>query len=173
MSTTNNRKNSAQKAKNSKTQQTAKQNDTQQKTVQQNTQRVTIENKADTLKAKLLLTENVQFETELTAVNRENSATLLEKNAIMLTLVSDDSRTAKRVIEVWSHKTRNDVCISKRLFDELLRADEHDALQLYIASTLAKYQQFIDTRAKSSKYVFKLSSDTDTINFVNLVTVAL
>ena len=103
------------------------------------------------------LKDCIQYENEKTALNKIDSAMLLYDNAIMLTLVSTETNKASRVLEIWIHAKRNDICISKRLFDSLTEKDEK----------IKAYKDCIDEKAKSSKYVLKLDNDEITKQFVN------
>ena len=133
------------------------------KPVQEKAKKVTFSERRDLLMKDIELKSNIQFETETTAINKIDSAMLLHDNAIMLTLVSEETKKASRILEIWIHAKRNDLCISKRLFDSV--ADS--------TPEVAKYREYIDGNAKSSKYVLKLADDTITKEFTNLLIKAL
>lgn len=117
---------------------------------------VKLADKREAFKAQLKLAERVAFEDEKTAVNGANSAMISCDNCIMLTLVSEDGHKATRIIEMWAHKARVDVCISKKSFDSV--AKKVPELEAYRAKI---------GPAKSSKYVFKLADD-EAITLANL-----
>ena len=119
--------------------------------------KVTFSQRREKLMQEINLKDCIQYETEKTALNKVDSAMLLYDNAIMLTLVSTETNKASRVLEIWIHAKRNDICISKRLFDSLTEKDEK----------IKAYSTYIDEKAKSSKYVLKLESDEITKQFVN------
>lgn len=129
------------------------------KPAQEKAKKVTFSERRDLLMKDIKLKSNIQFETETTAINKIDSAMLLHDNAIMLTLVSEETKKASRILEIWIHAKRNDLCISKRLFDSV--ADS--------TPEVAKYREYIDSNAKSSKYVLKLADDTITKEFTNLL----
>lgn len=133
------------------------------KPAQEKAKKVTFSERRDLLMKDIELKSNIQFETETTAINKIDSAMLLHDNAIMLTLVSEETKKASRILEIWIHAKRNDLCISKRLFDSV--ADS--------TPEVAKYREYIDSNAKSSKYVLKLADDTITKEFTNLLIKAL
>ena len=133
------------------------------KPAQEKAKKVTFSERRDLLMKDIELKSNIQFETETTAINKIDSAMLLHDNAIMLTLVSKETKKASRILEIWIHAKRNDLCISKRLFDSV--ADS--------TPEVAKYREYIDSNAKSSKYVLKLADDTITKEFTNLLIKAL
>ncbi len=120
-------------------------------------EKVTFSQRRENLMNEIELKECIQYETEKTALNKVDSAMLLYDNAIMLTLVSTETNKASRVLEIWIHAKRNDICISKRLFDSLTEKDEK----------IKAYKDYIDSTAKSSKYVLKLENDEITKQFVN------
>lgn len=119
--------------------------------------KLTFAERRNNLMQDIKLKDCIQYETEKTALNKIDSAMLLYDNAIMLTLVSTETNKASRVLEIWIHAKRNDICISKRLFDSLTEKDEK----------IKAYKDFIDSTAKSSKYVLKLENDEITKQFVN------
>ena len=119
--------------------------------------KVTFAERRSNLMQEIKLKDCIQYENEKTALNKVDSAMLLYDNAIMLTLVSTETNKASRVLEIWIHAKRNDICISKRLFDSLTEKDEK----------IKAYKDFIDNNAKSSKYVLKLENDEITKQFVN------
>lgn len=129
------------------------------KPAQEKAKKVTFSERRDLLMKDIKLKSNIQFETETTAINKIDSAMLLHDNAIMLTLVSEETKKASRILEIWIHAKRNDLCISKRLFDSV--ADS--------TPEVAKYREYIDSNAKSSKYVLKLADDAITKEFTNLL----
>ena len=129
----------------------------EQKTTEQKTKKLTFAERRDILMKDIELKESIQFETETTAVNKIDSAMLLHDNAIMLTLVSAETQKASRVLEIWIHAKRNDICISKRLFDSLAESNEK----------MKAYKDYIDNNAKCSKYVLKLENDEITKAFTN------
>ena len=120
-------------------------------------EKVTFSQRREKLMQDIELKDCIQYENEKTALNKVDSAMLLYDNAIMLTLVSTETNKASRVLEIWIHAKRNDICISKRLFDSLTEKDEK----------IKAYSTYIDEKAKSSKYVLKLESDEITKQFVN------
>jgi hypothetical protein len=109
------------------------------------------------------VTDSIKFETESTAVKKDASAMVLYDNAIMLTLVSKETKKASRVLEIWLHLKRNDLCIAKALFDKVTEASKD----------LKEYRKYIDTKAKGSKYLLKLPDDATTLKFTNLLIKAL
>ena len=119
--------------------------------------KVTFAERRNNLMQEINLKDCIQYENEKTALNKVDSAMLLYDNAIMLTLVSTETNKASRVLEIWIHAKRNDICISKRLFDSLTEKDEK----------IKAYKDYIDSTAKSSKYVLKLDNDEITKQFVN------
>jgi hypothetical protein len=129
------------------------------KAPEEKAKKVTFSERRDSLKSEIITSKSIQFETETTAVNKIDSAMILHDNAIMLTLVSEETQKASRVLEIWIHAKRNDVCISKRLFDSITETNKD----------LANYRQYIDEKAKSSKYVLKLADDAITKEFTNLL----
>lgn len=117
---------------------------------------IKLADKREAFKAQLKLAERVAFEDEKTAVNGANSAMISCDNCIMLTLASEDGHKATRIIEIWAHRNRNDVCISKKSFNSVAqKAPELEAYRAKIGP------------AKSSKYVFKLADD-EAIMLANL-----
>lgn len=120
-------------------------------------EKVTFSQRREKLMQDIKLKDCIQYESEKTALNKVDSAMLLHDNAIMLTLVSTETNKASRVLEIWIHAKRNDVCISKRLFDSITEKDEK----------MKAYKDYIDENAKSSKYVLKLENDEITKQFVN------
>ena len=124
---------------------------------EQKAKKLTFAERRDILMKEIELKENIQFESEQTAVNKVDSAMLLHDNAIMLTLVSAETQKASRVLEIWIHAKRNDICISKRLFDSMTDKNEK----------LKAYKEQIDEKAKCSKYVIKLENDEITKAFTN------
>ena len=120
-------------------------------------EKVTFSQRRDKLMQDIELKDCIQYESEKTALNKIDSAMLLHDNAIMLTLVSTETNKASRVLEIWIHAKRNDICISKRLFDSITEKDEK----------IKAYSTYIDEKAKSSKYVLKLENDEITKQFVN------
>ena len=120
-------------------------------------EKVTFSQRREKLMQDIELKDCIQYENEKTALNKVDSAMLLYDNAIMLTLVSTETNKASRVLEIWIHAKRNDICISKRLFDSLTEKDEK----------MKAYKNCIDEKAKSSKYVLKLENDEITKQFVN------
>lgn len=135
---------------------------------------VKVTDRRDALKATLKLTDSLQFEDEITAIKKENSATFTQDNAIMLTKKGDEKKKATRVLEVWLHKTFVDVCISKKLFDSITSVVE-DATddQKRLAANLEVYREKISENRKSHKYVLVLNDDNATSEFVNLLIKAL
>ena len=135
---------------------------------------VKVTDRRDALKATLKLTDSLQFEDEDTAVKKENSATFIHDNVIMLTKKGDETKKATRVLEVWLHKTFVDICISKKLFDRITAAVE-DATddQKKLAADLEAYREKISDNHKSHKYVIVLNDDNATTEFVNLFIAAL
>ena len=101
-------------------------------------EKVTFSQRREKLMQDIKLKECIQYETEKTALNKVDSAMLLYDNAIMLTLVSTETNKASRVLEIWIHAKRNDICISKRLFDSLTDKDEK----------MKAYKDFIDDISK-------------------------
>lgn len=153
--TTNTTKKAENKAKQSNTK--AKQSKAENKANEQKQKKMTFAERREILMKEIELKENIQFESEQTAVNKVDSAMLLHDNAIMLTLVSAETQKASRVLEIWIHAKRNDICISKRLFDSLAESNEK----------MKAYKEQIDNTAKCSKYVIKLENDEITKAFTN------
>ena len=133
------------------------------KPAQEKAKKVTFSERRDLLMKDIKVTKSIIFETESTAVKKADSAMILHDNAVMLTLVSEETKKASRVLEIWLHTKRNDLCISKALFDKVTE-DNAD---------LKKYRKYIDTKAKGSKYLIKLADDATTKDFTNLLIKAL
>ena len=131
---------------------------TETKKTETKTVKKTVAQVIEEMRTQIHTSERIQFETEETAVNKLNSATITQDNCIMLTLVSDDNKKASRVVEIWGHRSRFDVCISKRSFDAVAETKK----------ALASYKERINDKAKSSKYVFVIESEKECIKFVNL-----
>ena len=125
--------------------------------------KITFAERRNTLMQEIELKDCIQYENEKTALNKVDSAMILHDNAIMLTLVSTETKKASRVLEIWLHIKRNDLCISKTLFDSITDTN----------AELKKYRKYIDTNAKGSKYLIKLDNDTITKDFTNLLIKAL
>ena len=129
------------------------------KPAQEKAKKVTFSERRDLLMKDIKVTKSITFETESTAVKKADSAMILHDNAIMLTLVSEETKKASRVLEIWLHTKRNDLCISKALFDRITE-DNAD---------LKEYRKYVDTKAKGSKYLIKLADDATTKDFTNLL----
>ena len=125
--------------------------------------KITFVERRENLMNEIKLKDRIQFENEKTALNKADSAMVLHDNAIMLTLVSTETKKASRVLEIWLHTKRNDLCISKALFDSITEVN----------ADLKGYREYIDTKAKGSKYLIKLADDATTKEFTNLLIKAL
>lgn len=109
-------------------------------------EKVTLQSKTEQLKKSLVLKDSIEFENDKTAVNKEDSATVLHDNCIMLTQTSENKESAKRILEIWIHKNTFDVCIAKKLYNALKEKSE----------AFAKYDEKINEKKSKSKVVLVL-----------------
>lgn len=118
---------------------------------------------------------DIQFETAETAKKGENSATVINDGALMLTQVKDNK--ARRVLEIYLHARdpKAILLITKSVYVDINTLDENvpEAKKAFRQAFIKKYGTAVLPPKKGSKLIINLEGDQAVADFANAMMLAM
>ena len=126
-----------------------------------------LEARRQSIRASFNLPEDMYFETEIIAANKERSAQFSQPNAICITKAGENAR-AFRFIEVWFTKNRTNIGIPSRCYDAMVTVspeatDEEKAR----AESVKVFDEYFWDNPKDAKHWYRTYDDDTTAKLVN------